>query len=165
MNRLAQFLHYAPRVFALRTLLRGLRDRRPDPRIPTTPVLVSLLRGVGLRVPSYLDLAGPTHRRRWRHLGGLKGPISDDTCEHATERLNLDDVRRGLVCAAKTLKTNQALEGCHINGWLFLSRDANEPFPRRSRCCPFGGQCQIEETDAQGPKHRVTEYDLVADAS
>ena len=81
MNRLAQFLHYAQKVFGLKTRLRGVRDERPFARIPTAPVLISLVLGVVLRVSSYLDLSQQTRRRRWRHLCGLKGPLSDDTFE------------------------------------------------------------------------------------
>jgi hypothetical protein len=58
----------------------------------------------------------------------------------------------------KQLKANKALESCKINGLLFLSLDANEHFHSRSRCCPCCCQRQVEETDAQGKKQKVTEY-------
>lgn len=159
MNRLAQFLHYAQKVFALKTLLRGVRDRRSYPQIPTLPVLLCLVLGVVLRVPSYLDLAGQTQRRRrWRHLCRLKAPVSHDTFAYLTERLNLADLRHSLACVGKTLKANKALESCKINGLLFVSLDANEHFHTRSHCCPACCQRQVEETDAQGQKQQVTEY-------
>ena len=41
---------------------------------------------------------------------------------------------------------------------LFVSLDANEHFHSRSRCCPCCCQREIEELDAQGQKHTVTEY-------
>lgn len=93
MNRLAQFLHYTAKVFALKTLLRGVRSDRPWARISTGPVLVSLVLGVVLRVSSYLELSQQTRRRRWQHLCGLQGPLSDDTLEYVTERLSLEDLR------------------------------------------------------------------------
>jgi hypothetical protein len=158
VNRLAQFLHYAQKVFALKTLLRGVRDTRPWAQIPTTPVLLSLVLGVVLRIASYLDLAQQTHRRRWRHLTGLKAPISDDTFGYVTERLELEDLRQALAHLAKTLKANKALESCQINGLLFVSLDANEHCHSRSRCCAGCCQRQLEETDAEGHKHSVTEY-------
>jgi hypothetical protein len=159
VNRLAQFLHYVEKVFALKALLRGVRDRRPYPQIPTLPILLCLLLGVVLRVPSYLDLAGQTQRRRrWRHLCRLKGPVGHDLFAYVTERLSLADLRHSLACAAKTFKANKALESCKINGLLFLSLDANEHFHTRSYCCEFCCQRQVEETDAQGRKRQVTEY-------
>ena len=48
MNRLAQFLHYAQKVFALKSRLRGVRDQRPWPQIPTFALLLSLVLGVVL---------------------------------------------------------------------------------------------------------------------
>ena len=158
MNRLAQFLHYAQKVFSLRTRLRGVRDERPLAQIPTHAVLASLVLGVVLRISSYLDLARQTRRRRWRRLCGLNAPVSDDTFGYVTERLGLEDLRQTLAGINRTLKANKALESCKINGLLFLSLDANEHCQSRSRCCAGCSQRQIEETDAQGQKRSVTQY-------
>jgi len=158
VNRLAQFLHYARKVFALKTLLRGVQSQRPFARIPTHVVLLCLVLGVVLRVSSYLDLSQQTQRRRWRHLCGLKGPLSDDTFEYVTERLSLEDLRQSLAHINQRLKANKALESCKIGGLLFVSLDANEHFKSRSRCCECCCQRQIEETDADAHKHKVTEY-------
>lgn len=158
MNRLAQFLHYAQKVFCLKTLLRGVRDERPWAQIQTLPVLLTLVLGVVLRISSYLDLSQQTRRRRWRHLCGLQNPLSDDTLEYVTERLNIEDLRQSLAELNQTLKANKALESCKINGLLFTSLDANEHCKSRSRCCERCCQRQIEETGADGQKHKVTEY-------
>jgi hypothetical protein len=155
---LAQFLHYAHKVFGLAQQVRRVRDDRPWAQIPTPAVLLCLMLGVVLRCSSYLDLAQQTQRRRWRHLCRLKAPISHDVFEYVTERLNLEDLRQNLARTAKTLKRNKALESCKINGLLFVSLDANEHCASRSRCCESCCQRQIEETDAQGQKHQVTEY-------
>jgi hypothetical protein len=158
VNRLAQFLHYVQKVFGLKRLLRGVGDERPLAQIPTHAVLISLVLGVVLRISSYLDLSRQTRRRRWRHLCGLKAPISDDTLEYVTERLSLEDLRQSLAAINKTLKANKALESSKINGLLFVSLDANEHCQSRSRCCEHCCQRQIEETDDHGHKHKVTEY-------
>jgi hypothetical protein len=114
-------------------------------------VVLCLVLGVVLRVPSYLDLAGQTQRRRWwRRRCGLKAPISHDTFEYVTERLCVADLRHSLACVAKTLKANKALESCKVNGLLFVSLDANEHFHSRSRCCACCCQRQVGETDTQG---------------
>jgi hypothetical protein len=46
MNELAQFLTYVIKVFALNRVVRGVRSARPQPVIPTRPLLLSLLLGV-----------------------------------------------------------------------------------------------------------------------
>ena len=158
MNRLAQFLHYAQKVFRLKSLLRGVSSDRPFAVIPTTPVLITLVLGVVLRVSSYLDLAKKTNQRRWRRLSGLKAPISHDVFGYVTERVNLPELRHSLAQVAKTLKHNKALDSCKINGLLYVSLDANEHFASRSRCCKDCCKREVQETDDQGQKHKVTEY-------
>jgi hypothetical protein len=88
---LVQFLAYAHKVFALGRLLRGIRDSRPYPEIPTRAWVLSLFMGVVLRVGSYLDLAEQTKRRRWRHLIHWAKRISHDAFEYVIERFNLED--------------------------------------------------------------------------
>jgi hypothetical protein len=158
MNELAQLLTYVIKVFALNRVVRGVRDARPQPVIPTGPLLLSLLLGVVLRVGSYHDLAKQTKRRRWQHLIHWSQRISDDAFHYVTERFYLGDLRQALVSVNKDLKANKALESCKINGLLFCSLDANEHFHSRSRCCPCCCQREIEQTDEQGHKHTVTEY-------
>ena len=159
MNRLAQFLQYTQKVFELKRLLRRVRDGRCEPQIPLLAVVLCLVLGVVTRISSYLDLAQQTKsRRRWRHLCGLKGPLSDDTFEYVTERMTPEDWRQNQAQVVKTLKANKALESCKIKGLLFLSLDANEHFTSRSRCCPCCCQRQVEVTDAEGQKQQVTEY-------
>jgi hypothetical protein len=158
LNELAQFLGYAVKVFHLGRLLRGVRDKRPYPQIPTQPVLLSLLLGAVLRVGSYLDLATQTKRRRWQHLIHWPNAISDDSFEYVAERLNLEDLRQTLAPVAKQLKANKALESCKINGLLFLSLDANEHCKSRSRCCPCCCQREIQELDDNGQKQTVIEF-------
>ena len=152
------FLAYTTKVFGLGRLLRGVRNSRPYPEIPTRALLVSLLMGVVLRVGSYLDLAEQTKRRRWQHLIHWAQRISHDAFEYFIERLNLEDLRQNLAGVAKQLKANKALESCKINGLLFLSLDANEHFHSRSRCCACCCQREIEELDAHGQKQTVIEY-------
>ena len=158
MNRLAQFLQYTQKVFALKSLLRRVRDGRSDPVIAILSVNLCLVLGIVTRSSSYLALAQQTKRRRWRRLCGLKHAISDDTFEYVTERMQPEDWRQNQAEVAKTLKGNKALESCKIRGLLFLSLDANEHFKSRSRCCPCCCQRQVEVTDADGQKQKVTEY-------
>jgi hypothetical protein len=41
MNKLAQFFACVIKVFALNRVVRGVRDARPQPVIPTRPMLLS----------------------------------------------------------------------------------------------------------------------------
>jgi hypothetical protein len=159
VNRLAQFLGYAGKVFALKGLLRRVRDGRSAPLIPVLPLVVCLVLGVVLRIGSYLDLAEQTKsRRRWRHLCGLKGPVSHDVFGYVTERMRPEDWRQNQAQVAKELKRNKALESCKIKGLLFLSIDANEHFSSFSRTCPRCCQRQVEVLDPDGKKLKVTQY-------
>jgi hypothetical protein len=138
--------------------LRGIRDRRPYPQIPTLPLVLSLFFGAVLRVGSYLDLAEQTKRRRWQHLIHSPQRISDDAFDYVAERLDLQDLRHALASVAKQLKANKALESCKINGLLFVSLDANEHFHSRRRCCPGCNQREIEVLDEHGQKQTVIEF-------
>jgi hypothetical protein len=158
VNRLTQFLQYTTKVFALRRLLRRVRDGRSEARIPVLPLVLCLVLGAVMRIGSYLDLAQQTaSRRRWRHLCHLKGPVCHDIFGYVTERMSPEDWRQNQAQVAKELKRNKALESCKIKGLLFLSIDANEHFASFSRTCPRCCQRQVELLDAQGKKVKVTQ--------
>jgi hypothetical protein len=55
VNRLAQFLQYTQKVFALKRLLRSVRDGRTDPAIPILSVSLCLVLGIVACISSYLD--------------------------------------------------------------------------------------------------------------
>jgi hypothetical protein len=159
VNRLAQFLGYTGKVFALKGLLRRVRDGRSEPRIALLPLVLCLVLGVVMRIGSYLDLAEQTKsRRRWRHLCGLKGPLDHEVFGYVTERMSPEDWRQNQAAVAKELKRNKALESCKIKGLLFLSIDANEHFASFSRTCPRCCQRQVEVLDSEGKKVKVTQY-------
>jgi hypothetical protein len=159
VNRLAQFLQYAAKVFDLKRLLRSVRDGRSEPQVPVLPLALCLVLGVVLRIGSHLDLAHQTkHRRRWRHLCGLKAPVQHEIFGYVTERMHPEDWRANQATLAKHLKRNKALESCKINGLLFLSIDANEHFASFSRTCPRCCRRQVEVLDEAGKKVKVTQY-------
>jgi hypothetical protein len=110
MNELAQFLTYVIKVFALNRVVRGVRDARPQPVIPTGPLLLSLLLGVVLRVGSYHHLAKQTKRRRFQHLIHWPQRISEDAFYYVSERFYVADLRQALVRVSKQLKANKALK-------------------------------------------------------
>ncbi len=69
MNRLRQFWHYVEKVFDLPRRLRGVRDARVQPEIPTPVLTASPFLGAVLRVPSCLQLQAETARRGWQRHG------------------------------------------------------------------------------------------------
>jgi hypothetical protein len=159
VNRLAQFLQYASKVFELRKLLRSVREGRSQPQVPLLPLIVCLVLGAVMRIGSYLDLAEQTKsRRRWRHLSGLKAPVHHEIFGYVTERMVPEDWRQNQATVAKDLKGNKALESCKIRGLLFLSIDANEHFASFSRTCPRCCQRQVERLEPDGKKVKVTQY-------
>ena len=79
----------------------------PIPKIPTRPLLLSLLLGVVIRAGSYLDIAKQTKRRRWQHLIHWPKRISDDAFHYVSERFYLEDLRQGLVGVNQRLKGQQ----------------------------------------------------------
>jgi hypothetical protein len=159
VNRLAQFLHYSTRVFALKGLLRSVLDGRVEPKVPLLPLTLCLVLGVVLRISSYLDLAQQTKdRRRWRHLCGLKAPVQHEIFGYATERMNPEDWRQNQAQLAKQLKRNKRLESAKIKGLLFVSIDANEHFASFSRTCPCCCQRQVEVSASDGRKVKVIQF-------
>jgi len=159
VNRLAQFLQYATKVFELKRLLRSVRDGRPAPVVSILPLSLCLVLGGVLRIGSYLDLAEQTQsRRRWRRLCGLKAAVHHEIFAYVTERMAPEDWRQNQAAVAKELKRNKALESCKIKGLLFLSIDANEHFASFSRTCPRCCQRQIEVLGPDGKKVKVTQY-------
>jgi len=158
MNRLRQFWHYTNKVFRLPARLRGIRDHRSQPEIPTRGFSASLVLGAVVRVASLLALQAQTGRRGWQRQVGWKAAISDDAFGDVLERYRLEDWRVVLVDINRTLKANKALEAAQIHGLLVVALDANEQFSRRCRCCPDCGQRQLEVQDASGQTQTVTEY-------
>ena len=69
-----------------------------------------------------------------------------------------EEGRQNQAAVLKTLKGNKSLVNCKVKGLLFLSLDAKEHFASRSRCCRCCCQRQLEVTDADGQKQKVTDY-------
>jgi hypothetical protein len=81
MNQSAQFPADCNKVCHLNQLVRGIGEARPQPVIPTRPILLSLLLGAVLRSKSYLQVATRTQSRRWQRLIHWPEPISHDPFE------------------------------------------------------------------------------------
>jgi hypothetical protein len=158
MNRLRQFWQAANKGFGLSRHLRGVRDGRADPQVPTFAVSATLFLGALLRKPSFLQLQFDSARRGWQRLIAYAAPITDDRMVYVCERYRLSDWRAVLVSTNQTLKRNKAFESAKIHGLLVVAMDANEQFKSRCRCCPDCSQRQIKIKNLQGQIEEVTEY-------
>ena len=157
-GELGRFVLYLRRVFKFPALLRRVTDSREDPAIPTSSVLLSLFWGAVLRIPSWLQLEAETKRKRWHRQVNWPKPISDDTFDYVTERLDVRALRQTLVTTNKILKRNKAFEANKHQGLLVASLDGNEQFRSRSRCCEACCQRRITLKNAAGQEEKVTEY-------
>ena len=140
MNRLRQFWHAANKVLDLACHLRGVRDGRADPVVPSGAVSATLFLGAFLRKPSFLQLQFESARRGWQRLVAHAAPITDDRMAYVCERYRLSDWRAALVATNQTLRRNKAFESAKIHGLLVVAMDGNEQFKSRCRCCPDCGQ-------------------------
>ena len=158
MNRIAQFWHFARKVYDLPRLLGGVRDRRVDPKVPTAAITATLFLGALLRRGSFLQIQADSRRRGWQRLIGYAHEITDDRLAYVCDRYQLEDLRQLLVRSNKRIKRNKGFEQAKIQGLLFVSIDANEHFKSRHRCCPDCRQRRIKVTNARGEPEEVIEY-------
>ncbi len=158
MNRLRQFWQAARKVFDLPRRLRGVRDGRADPQVPTFAVSATLFLGALLRKPSFLQLQYESARRGWQRLIGHGAALTDDRMVYVCERYRLEDWRAVLVSINQTLKRNKAFEAAKIHGLLVVAIDANEQFKSRCRCCAQCSERRIKIKNRQGQIEEVTEY-------
>ena len=158
MNGLRHFWHAAAKVFDLPRRLRGVRDRRAGPDVPTWVVSASLFLGAFLRKPSFLQIQFESARSGWQRLIGHTEPITDERMAYVCERYRLEDWRAVLVATNQRLKHNKAFESAKIHGLLVVALDANEQFKSRCRCCETCSQRTLKVTNAQGQVEELTEY-------
>ena len=158
MNRLRQFWQAARKVFDLPRRLRGVRDHRADPQVPTFAVSATLLLGALLRKPSFLQLRFESARRGWQRLIAHGAAITDDRMAYVCQRYRLEDWRALLVSTNQILKRNKAFEAAKIHGLLVVALDANEQFKSRCRCCAECSERRIKIKNRQGQIEEVIEY-------
>jgi hypothetical protein len=139
-------------------LVLGVRDQRPYGVIPTAAVNQALFLGALFRSRSHSQISSRSQRRGWQSLMDYPHPLDHELLGYVAENYRVDDWRHNLVCTAKTLKANKALDSCKINGLLLVSIDANEHFASRARCCDHCCTRRIKVRDQEGREQEVTEY-------
>jgi hypothetical protein len=155
---LSGFVHYTTKRFRLPLLAAGLTDGRSQPEIPARPIVLSLVLGEVVHIPSFLQLQEETKLPQWQRWVGYQGPISHDTFGYVSERLDPAQLSRAVRWVNRRLKRGKAFEANKINGLLCVSLDANEQFCSDHRCCE---QCLTREVtckDARGQEVKKTQY-------
>jgi hypothetical protein len=149
---------YARKMFHLNFLAGAFTDSRPYPAIPGRAVALTLLLGEVARVPSLLQLQKETELPQWQRFVGYPRPISDDTLDYVSERMDPGKLRRGAAWINRKLKRGKAFEDNKVSGLLAVSLDANEQFCSDHRCCADCLSREITTWDAQGQAVKHTQY-------
>jgi hypothetical protein len=157
-NHLDCFITYANKQFELSLLAGGLVDGRNDPEIPARAVGLSLLLGEVAQVPSLLQLEEETRLPQWQRWMGCHRPISHDTFGYASNRMNVEGLRRAGFFINRKLKRGKAFEASKVHGLLVVSLDANEQFCSDHRCCDDCLIRKVKGKDAQGHEVEKTQY-------
>lgn len=155
---LSQFVRYGQKRFDLGRLLSGLVDGRPQPEIPARAVLLSLVLGEVVHLPSFLQLEQETRLAPWQRWVGHRGAISDDTFGYVSERLDPEQLRRAVRWINRQLKRGKAFEANKINGLLSVSLDANEQFCSDHRCCEHCLVREVSRQDRHGQEVQHRQY-------
>jgi hypothetical protein len=155
---LSRFVRYAQKQFNVSLLLGGLADGRPQPEIPARPVVLSLVLGEVVHIPSFLQLQEETKLAQWQQWTGYKGTISHDTFGYVSQRLDPDQLRRAMYWINRKLKRGKAFEANKINGLLAVNLDANEQFCSDHRCCERCLEREVSCKNADGQEVKKKQY-------
>jgi hypothetical protein len=85
-------------------------------------------------------------------------PISDDTLDYVSERMDPAQWRQAAIWINRKLKRGKAFEESKVNGLLTVSLDANEQFCSDHRCCADCLSREITSKDAAGQAVKHTQY-------
>lgn len=151
-------MRYAQKRFHLNWLAGAFTDSRLCPEIPGRAIALTLLLGEVAQIPSMLQLEKETQLPQWQDWVGYPHPISDDTLDYVSERMDPGKLRRGAAWINRKLKRGKAFEENKINGLLVLSLDANEQFCSDHRCCADCLTREITTKDAHGQPVKHTQY-------
>jgi len=155
---LSGFVQYAQKRFQLPLLAAGLTDGRPQPEIPARPIVLSLILGEVVHLPSFLQLQEETKLPQWQRWVGCQAAISHDTFGYVSERLDPAQLGRAVRWVNRRLKRGKAFEASKIQGLLGVSLDANEQFCSDHRCCEQCLTRAVTCKDARGQEVKKTQY-------
>lgn len=117
-TQLSQFVTCAQKRFDLPWLAGAFTDSRPQPKIPSRAVWLSLVLGEVVHIPSFLQLEAETQLPQWQRWVGYKDKISHDTLGYVSQRLAPAQLRRGAWWIHLKLKRGKAFEASKLKGLL-----------------------------------------------
>ena len=150
---LRRFAAYLDRRFAFRGLVKGLRDQRAMPRIPTANVWLPLFAMFAFRLGSFNALEMELRRpKRWE--GFIPGPKpSADTLGRVCAKFSMRELRQMLLAIHRRAWRSKAIHARAGEAYRVVAVDGHELFASRARCC---ASCQRRELEVEGQK--VVEY-------
>ncbi|MFH1577236.1 MAG: transposase [Candidatus Margulisiibacteriota bacterium] len=131
LNRL---LKYSDRVYDLKTLLRGIKDRREKPQIETVAAVTSALVMALTHSGSLNALEQTGGSAYWKDLIDGKLP-SADTIGNIFSQLDCNGLRFTIRHIYTQLKRNKRLKSILPNGWFAVIVDGHESSCSYHRCC------------------------------
>lgn len=152
------FVSYSEKHFDLPLLAGCFADGRADPEIPSRAVGLSLLLGEVVQIGSFLQLEAETKTPQWQQWMGCHAGISHDTFGYASNRMNVEQLRRAGRFINRKLKRGKGFEENKLHGLLVVSLDANEQFCSDHRCCEDCLSREVACKDAQGNEVKKTQY-------
>ena len=145
-----RLLIYVTRCLGLRSYFRSPGDGRPQPQIPATALLWSVLVGQVLRACSFLAVERLVRSAARRALA-VSRSFSDDALDYFTERLDPTSTRAALARVLHQAKRNKAFE---TSGGIGLAVDGSTVGWRASSGCSL---CRPYRKDQEiaGYRHHV----------
>lgn len=157
-------LAYGEKVFGLDRMLAEVGDRREKPQFPTRGVVVAGFLMQLCRLGSLNALEQMKGRSVWRQLSDCPLP-SADTMGYVYERIECDQLRKGLIEFYKKVRRSKALGT--VLGFKAAVVDAHELTASYKRCCEECSARMVHtaQGDALQYYQRVATLQLLGDRS
>lgn len=131
---LSHIENYACHCLALKSYFQHPGDGRLYPRISARDLVLSLVMGRILRIPSFFRLEWLAHSAVRGELG-LRDPFGDDALAYCTERMEPEVTRVALARALQQAKRNKAFENSRFIGLAIDGTGAGRTYQQPCTLC------------------------------